>query len=173
MIISDRIIVMNRGRIEQEGDARTLYSRPTSAFVATFLGVANLVPGVVQATGTDGSRTAILTHSDGGEQTLLYADVPAGGQPPTGEVYLSIRPEDMGLHCVRPAAIANVLSGRITFTSYLGNLVEYVVLAAGREWRVQAHPHDLFEVGAEVFVELPPASCLCLPAIELGRLAES
>jgi iron(III) transport system ATP-binding protein len=173
MIISDRIIVMNRGRIEQEGDARTLYSRPASAFVATFLGVANLVPGVVHAAGSDGTRTAILTHSDAGEQTLLYADVPAGGQPPIGEVYLSIRPEDVVLHCVPPAQVANVLSGRITFTSYLGNLVEYVVRSAGREWRVQAHPHDLFEVGADVFVELPPASCLCLPAIDAGGLAES
>jgi hypothetical protein len=72
------------------------------------------------------------------------------------------------LQCARPPESPNVLLGRITFTSYLGNLVEYVVLSAGREWRVQAHPHDLFEVGAEVSLELPPAYCLCLPAVAEG-----
>jgi ABC-type Fe3+/spermidine/putrescine transport system ATPase subunit len=163
MIISDRIIVMNRGRIEQEGDARTLYMNPASPFVATFLGVANLVPGVVQTADSDRSRTVILTRATGGEHTLLHADVPPGGQPPHGDVYLSIRPEDIVLRSPGPADGPNTLAGRVTVISYLGNLVEYVVWAAGREWRVQAHPHQLFDVGAEVSLELPPAACLCLP----------
>jgi iron(III) transport system ATP-binding protein len=166
MIISDRIIVMNRGRIEQEGDARTLYTRPASAFVATFLGVANLVAGVVQTAGSERSRTAILIRSEGGEHTLLYADVPLGGRPPSGDVYLSIRPEDIKLQSRSSSAAdaPNTLLGRVTVIGYLGNLVEYLVLAAGQEWRVQAHPHELFEVGADVSLELPPAYCLCLPA---------
>jgi iron(III) transport system ATP-binding protein len=168
MIISDRIIVMNRGRIEQEGDARTLYTRPASAFVATFLGVANLVPGLVQSAESNGARTAVLissdVSSDGGERTLVYADSVRTDQPANGSVYLSVRPEDVVLHRCRPQNATNVLDGRITLTSYLGNLVEYVVEACGREWRVQVHPHDPFEVGATVFLELPPERCLCLPA---------
>jgi iron(III) transport system ATP-binding protein len=171
MIISDRIIVMNRGRVEQEGDARTLYTRPASAFVATFLGVANLVPGVVEPAGSDHARTAIVIRSAGGEHTLLYADVPPGGQPPSGEVYLTIRPEDVVLRCSPLADAPNVLSGRIAFVNYLGNLVEYGVLCAGREWRVQAHPHALVEVGADVSLELPPACCLCLPVLVDETLA--
>ena len=43
MAISDRIVVMNRGRIEQEGDPATIYRQPRSAFVADFLGAANIV----------------------------------------------------------------------------------------------------------------------------------
>ena len=162
MIISDRIIVMNRGRIEQEGDARTLYARPASAFVATFLGVANMVPGVVQPGDSGAGRVAILTCPDDGPPALLYAHVAAGASAPDGDVFLSIRPEDVVIHVARPDRADNVLAGRITLISYLGNLVEYVVEAAGREWRAQAHPHDVFELGGEVFLELPPASCLCL-----------
>ena len=87
----------------------------------------------------------------------------AGGSPPSDDVYLSIRPEDVELHACRPRDALNVLEGRVALISYLGNFVEYVVESGGREWRVQVHPHDLFDIGAEVFLELPPACCLCLP----------
>jgi iron(III) transport system ATP-binding protein len=163
MIISDRIVVMNRGRIEQEGDARTLYTRPASAFVATFLGVANLVEGVVQHASSDRSRVAVLTRAEQGDQTLLYAHTPGTGGPPSGHVYVSVRPEDVVLHNSPPSSTTNVLQGTLSEFSYLGNTVEYLVQAAGREWRVQAHPHDLFSVGSHVWLELPPACCLCLP----------
>jgi ABC-type Fe3+/spermidine/putrescine transport system ATPase subunit len=56
------------------------------------------------------------------------ADVPSGDRPPNGDVYVSIRPEDIVLHCARPPELPNVLPGRITFSSYLGNLVEHGVL---------------------------------------------
>jgi iron(III) transport system ATP-binding protein len=164
MIISDRIIVMNRGRIEQEGDAHTLYTCPASAFVATFLGVANLVPGVIVEP-ADSGRVRVATHAEDGQSTVLCADVAQPGRTPGGDVYLSVRPEDLVVHAARPRdAVVNVLEGRVTLISYLGNFVEYVVRAAGRDWRVQAHPHELLEMGAEVFLELPPDRCLCLPA---------
>ncbi len=53
MTMSDRIAVMNKGRYEQLGDPESLYERPTTRFVAGFLGVSNLLPGTVQ--GTDGA----------------------------------------------------------------------------------------------------------------------
>jgi ABC-type Fe3+/spermidine/putrescine transport system ATPase subunit len=163
MIISDRIIVMNRGRIEQEGDARTLYTRPASTFVATFLGVANLVEGVVQPADSDPSRVAVLTLAERGDQTLIYARAPFRNGPLNGRVYVSVRPEDVVLHGSPPSNTTNVLQGTLVEFSYLGNMVEYLVHAAGREWRVQAHPHDLLSVGSAVWIELPPACCLCLP----------
>ena len=98
-----------------------------------------------------------------GSSAVRIADVASGGSPPSDDVYVSIRPEDLELHACRPRDALNVLEGRVALISYLGNFVEYVVESGGREWRVQVHPHDLFDIGAEVFLELPPACCLCLP----------
>src|SRR5262249_35859989 len=170
MIISDRIIVMNHGRIEQEGDARTLYTQPASAFVATFVGVANLVCGVVQSASFDRARVGVLVTLEGRDAMLIQARAPAGGQP-SGDVWLSIRPEDIVLHRSPPADRLNVLPGRIETVGYLGNLVEYQVLVAGRAWRVQTHPSESFGVGEGVALELPPDRGLCRPADGAVELA--
>jgi ABC-type Fe3+/spermidine/putrescine transport system ATPase subunit len=158
MIISDRIIVMNRGRIEQEGDARTLYTRPASAFVATFLGVANLARGHLLAERSGPEAVCVQV----GQHTFSARAV--SSLPSSGEVYLSIRPEDIRL---RGGGLdlqgGDGLCGTVETVNYLGNFVEYVVQAAGQEWRVQAHPQDTFQVGDTVSLEFSPERCLALP----------
>jgi spermidine/putrescine transport system ATP-binding protein len=54
LTMSDRIAVMNQGRIEQVGDPEEVYDRPRTTFVAGFIGVSNLMPGVIRKSGTDG-----------------------------------------------------------------------------------------------------------------------
>ncbi len=54
LTMSDRIAVMNRGRIEQIGDPEQVYDNPTTTFVAGFIGVSNLMPGVIRKTGAKG-----------------------------------------------------------------------------------------------------------------------
>src|SRR5687767_3911533 len=61
MTMSDRIAVMNKGRYEQLGDPESLYERPSTRFVAGFLGISNLLPGAIE--GTDG-RYATVKLSD-------------------------------------------------------------------------------------------------------------
>jgi len=56
MVKSDEIIVMDQGRIQQKGDARTIYMRPANRFVANFIGVANLLEGHFVAKSEDESR---------------------------------------------------------------------------------------------------------------------
>ena len=58
LTMSDRIAVMNRGRIEQIGDPEEVYDRPTTTFVAGFIGVSNLMPGVIRKTGETGRGRA-------------------------------------------------------------------------------------------------------------------
>jgi spermidine/putrescine transport system ATP-binding protein len=70
LTMSDRIAVMNRGRIEQIGDPEEVYDRPTTTFVAGFIGVSNLMPGVIRKTGDQGeveldSGVKVLTEADG------------------------------------------------------------------------------------------------------------
>lgn len=162
MVISDRIIVMNNGRIEQEGDARTLYSRPASVFVATFLGVANLAEGTVQPGSSDRGYLKVVIQSAPGEAATLVAASPTE-TPSGGRVYICVRPENVLLHATPPVGRANVLPGIIRTMDFLGNLTEYQVEAAGRMWRVQGHSRQVFAVGDKVALELPPDGCLCLP----------
>jgi iron(III) transport system ATP-binding protein len=173
MIISDEIIVMNNGRIEQQGDARTLYSRPASAFVANFIGVANLVRGTIVAgssTVSDGAGQAgdgCLVRLDLGEGRTaeLRASYSPQVQASAGSsVHVSVRPEDIKLHRQPPAGRPNVLEGRVASVGYLGNLVDYLVATEAQTWRVQSHPSESFAPQEKVYLELPPARCLCLPA---------
>jgi iron(III) transport system ATP-binding protein len=153
MIISDRIIVMNRGRIEQEGDARTLYTQPASTFVAAFLGVANLTRGQLVAERSGPEHVCVQV----GRELLSARAVSA--LPSGGEVFVSIRPEDIVLRPSNPDG----LCGRIETVNYLGNFIEYVVQAAEQEWRVQTDPHATFQVGDTVGLEFSAERCLCLP----------
>src|SRR5207302_4383533 len=75
--ISDRVIVMNAGRIEQIGAPEEIYNRPRSRFVADFVGSANLVDGRLREAGTEPGP--VLFEADGG--VLLRATAP---HPPRG-----------------------------------------------------------------------------------------
>jgi spermidine/putrescine transport system ATP-binding protein len=70
LTMSDRIAVMNNGHIEQIGDPEDVYDRPSTTFVAGFIGVSNLMPGTVRKTGQNGeveldSGVKVTTNVDG------------------------------------------------------------------------------------------------------------
>jgi spermidine/putrescine transport system ATP-binding protein len=102
MTMADRIVIMNRGRIEQQGTPADLYERPRTAFVAGFLGVSNLLRG--DAVGPDRVRLA-----DGTEVA-----VPLGGR--TGAVEVGVRPEKLRLG----DGEANRLAGTVAESAYIG-----------------------------------------------------
>jgi len=118
MTMADGIAVMNGGRIEQLGTPSELYERPATAFVAGFLGVSNLIPGV--ASGPDSVR---LTH---GPEVGVRADALDGR---TGDVAVGIRPEKISLGNGQ----ANSLDGRVVEQAYVGVATQYIVeTACGR-----------------------------------------
>jgi putative spermidine/putrescine transport system ATP-binding protein len=106
--LSDRIAILNHGRLVQMGTPEELYERPATRFVADFLGKSNFIEGEV-----DGSSPAGFTLRRGA------ARVHATGQAPSGRALLSIRPEKIAL-LTDGAAEENVSDGRITAWSYLG-----------------------------------------------------
>ena len=125
MTMSDRIAVMNKGRYEQLGDPEMLYERPTTRFVASFLGVSNLLPATV--TGRDGAHGSVAL-ADGSN-----IRVPAGLINGATKVDLGIRPEKIRLHesdAVPPAG-HNRLAGIVRDASYLGVSTQYQVEAGG------------------------------------------
>ena len=109
MTMADEIAVMNRGKIEQLGPPTELYERPATAFVAGFLGVSNLLAGVVA--GDDRVRL-----DDGTEIRL-----PLRGR--SGRVAVGVRPEKVRLV---PGA-GNELPGTVTETAYVGVATQVIV----------------------------------------------
>jgi spermidine/putrescine transport system ATP-binding protein len=118
MTMADRIAVMNHGRIEQLGTPTELYETPRTAFVASFLGVSNLIAGTVS-----GSDTVRL-HS--GPEVRVRPDALAGR---TGEIAVGIRPEKIELGQGQP----NSLDGTVVEQAYVGVSTQYIVeTACGR-----------------------------------------
>ena len=117
MTMADAIAVTNSGRIEQLGSPRELYERPRTAFVAGFLGISNLLPGVVSGTGA--------VRLDGAGEIRVAAALPPEGS----RVRIGVRPEKLrvGEHHL------NALQGAVFERAYIGVSTQYVLdTAAGR-----------------------------------------
>jgi len=113
LAVSDRVVIMKDGEIAQAGTPRELYDAPASAFIADFMGEANVVDCEVVA--SEGDRAVIRVGA-------LEHRIPARGARP-GPARLAVRPNAITLD---PAAEAP-LSGTITHSAYLGDHVEYEV----------------------------------------------
>jgi spermidine/putrescine transport system ATP-binding protein len=130
MALADTIAVMNDGRIEQEGSALDLYERPATEFVASFLGVSNLIAGTLCH--RNGARAEFKTHD--GERVALPVDR-LDGQTVGASMMCGVRPEKVRLVAARDGAAdgLNVLRGRVELASFLGTSIQYVVRTAGGE----------------------------------------
>ena len=115
MTLSDRIVVMNEGRIEQIASPTEIYRRPQTRFVADFIGRANFVAGAV----CDCQGQRLIVDALG---TRLAALKPASDFAPGEAVTLVVRPEMMTID----PATAHV-EGIVRRATYLGNIVEYDV----------------------------------------------
>jgi spermidine/putrescine transport system ATP-binding protein len=121
MTMSNRIAVMNRGHYEQLGDPETLYERPTTRFVAGFLGVSNLLGGTCQGT-QDGK--GIIRLADG---TIVRA--PAAAVYDRDAVDVGVRPEKIRIHHEEDPTPDghNHLGGTVVDASYMGVSTQYLV----------------------------------------------
>ena len=115
--MSDRIVVMNAGSIEQIGTPEEVYETPATAFVADFLGKANMLAGTVSA--SEGS-TVTITLAAG--QTVEI--VPPKPLSRGAAVTVVVRPQKLSLGSIDTA---NRLSGRVISTSYLGGSAIYEI----------------------------------------------
>ncbi len=155
MAISDRIAVMQAGRVAQVGTAHDLYRAPRSVFVAQFIGRVNLLPARVLRAGPGGIDVALW----GREISLPAADGVAAGRA----ISLVLRPESVGLRAEGAAAGGRdvVAPAVVRGRTFLGEKVEYAVEVAGVLLQAVSYDplrHGLFEVGARVQVCCDPAS---------------
>jgi spermidine/putrescine transport system ATP-binding protein len=155
LTMSDRLVVMNAGRIEQLGSPRELYERPGTRFVANFIGTSNIVAGRLERRG-DAWALAGLGPD---ERVLVQADA----VPPGLEAEIAVRPEEAEI-AVRPEKVvlraetdppppgSCALRAKVTEVVYLGTSTQYrTVTDAGRPMAVYRQNAASTE-GAEVLV---------------------
>ena len=120
LTMSDRIVVMNHGRIEQDGTPEELYFQPASRFVAEFIGETNLLSG--KMCGVEGSTVVMdwFGHT-------LRGNAPSGIPTEGADITASIRLEKLELHESQPKR-ANVVQGRITNKIFLGSRMAVDIL---------------------------------------------
>ena len=132
LALSDRIALMNRGRIEQIGEPEPIYTAPATAFVADFIGAANLIETRVVAHGPLPGQARVRV----GTRELT---VSAGGGAPPDPALLAARPEDLRL-AAGGSATMNALPGTILRRRYLGFKISYrVQLETGSAITVDLH----------------------------------
>ncbi len=150
MAVSDRIVVMDRGGIAQEGAPRELYERPSNPFVAGFMGDANRVRGILAR------RDAELADLRLGPVALR---VPHRGLP-DGEVDVAIRPEAIALVDSPDAP----LRATVKKVAYLGGSIEYTLATGlGDLFVVSLSVERPREVGSAVGVALATHGVVVIP----------
>jgi iron(III) transport system ATP-binding protein len=142
MTMSDRVIVMNAGHIEQNGAPRELYEEPRSAFVVNFLGQINHLPARIER---DALGLVVRVPDECGVSTLPLA-VPESW-PEAAEVTVAFRAES-GLIC--PPGTGTGLRGVIQSAIYLGREVGYVVRVGQAKIRVRGEISSLMAAGNPV-----------------------
>ena len=164
LTLSDRIAVLDRGRLEQVGTPEDIYRRPASAFVARFVGRSNFLSGTVAGAG-DG---AVRVRLDGGlEVVAASAGAPAAG----ARVQAAVRQESVRLVAAPTGLTPNSFAGSVVFHAFGGASHQYVVqLADGRELQAEMPgAAERFARGAGVHVEWRPEETTLLPAEADGR----
>jgi iron(III) transport system ATP-binding protein len=156
LVMSDEIIVMSKGRIEQKGGPHDIYARPVNAYVSNFIGVANLLKGRVIA--ANGSGRGEVEIDAGGRKAQLSCLLSSGMVPGT-DVVLSVRPENVAAS--RESRGAN-LEGEVIQAIFLGNTVDCRVRWGDFEWKVTAHPRARLKAGDKVFLRLDPEHTLAV-----------
>lgn len=155
LTLSDRIAVFNQGRVFQVGPPKELYERPANRFVADFIGINNLIDGVVEAAEPEGRRLRVKTAL--GSMTALFDDRFRVGD----RCVLCIRPENTTLGD-STSADRNRVKGRITFAAYLGNTLRYdVELSPGMIFKIDIRDpwhHELLPIDSAVSLSFPTSS---------------
>ena len=121
MSMSDRIAIMLEGHIEQLADPETVYERPSSAFVAGFIGRNNFWTGTSSGNGV---------QADDG--TVFVVARPDEHVPTGAPALAAIRPESLILHSSDPGVSTNVLRGEVAGVSHFGDTLQYVVRTGNR-----------------------------------------
>jgi ABC-type Fe3+/spermidine/putrescine transport system ATPase subunit len=152
LAMSDRIVVMNAGRIEQSGTPGEIYDQPRTPFVAQFIGSANMLAGSVVA--REGDRVRFRIDAD---IEIAAVAGPIGGTPNTVAIQSAYLDFDRG-----DGMDLNRFAGVVREKVFHGDFLEYVVDTAAGTLRVKRPPGDRVHAGDTVVLTAPVAKTVLL-----------
>ena len=135
MVMSDRIVVMNTGYIQQVDKPREIYENPANKFVGDFIGLTNFIECDIIS-----KDTVLLKDGTGSHKVKVHISSGIGKK-----AVLSVRPENIEI-AERDGGIKEV----VTRTVYLGNMIDYRVKVGDVELRVERDAEEVFPEGSEV-----------------------
>ena len=156
LAMSDRIVVMRNGAIEQIGSPSDIYNLPRNAFVADFVGSANLIRGRLRPDLAADGLTALETS--GGQ--IVYGM--AHGRPLGAEPTFSVRTVHLRLSPAPPAAARNVWPVRVRRCVFQGDFTQAHVTWGDRELIVRSAAMVPLADGEDAFLSVDPACCVVL-----------
>lgn len=154
MVTSDRICLMNHGKIEQVGTAMEIYDKPETRFVAEFVGVTNSIEG----------KSAGSTRFDAGNGLEFKTE--GTGKAAEENHFVSIRPHRIGIHPegaqIDGAEGLNIIDGEVSRAYFLGSVADYLVKVPGldEELRVEGDPATYHTAGSKVRLVIEPESVI-------------
>jgi ABC-type Fe3+/spermidine/putrescine transport system ATPase subunit len=150
--LSDRIVVMNEGRIEQVGAPNEIYENPVSVFVADFIGSTNIIRGVVAHCDADKGVCAVRLP---GSSTI---SIPFKEKVKVGEeINFIVKPEKVDLR--RTPRVEYAVKGEISGASYLGAAFNYEIRIGDLKLEVldsQVDYRNRYEIGESIFLTFDP-----------------
>jgi spermidine/putrescine transport system ATP-binding protein len=163
LTMSDRIAVMNNGRVEQVGSSEEIYSRPLTRFVANFIGDTNLLDATY--VGIDGADAIVDWHG-------LRVRASVRETPPKDSVAISIRPEKIQLDGLAPpSGDDNAFDARIARATFTGSFLRYDLILPNSQRIVAQVPNvsgRRWSEGDVVQVHWPKDSCVMLHDQQAG-----
>ncbi len=157
LVMSDEIIVMSKGRIQQRGRPHEIYARPINAYVSNFIGVANLLEGrVVEITAPGRGKVEISERGVTVQLACCIGDGIAVG----ADAILSVRPENVRASHENGGGAC--LEGEVLQAIFLGNCIDCRVRWGEFEWKVLAHPRTPLRNGERVYLRLDPEHTLAV-----------
>lgn len=161
LTISDRIAVLNHGKVLQIGAPKELYERPKNVFVADFIGTNNLLEGNI--TRIDSERKIVSIKTKIGEIAGIFDEKLSQGD----SCMACIRPENIFLGYPEDEKDFNTVKGKVNFAYYLGSTLRYDIEAEKDViLRVDIKDpwhHEVIDTGKEVAVYFPPSANIVIP----------
>jgi ABC-type Fe3+/spermidine/putrescine transport system ATPase subunit len=156
LAISDRVIVMNVGGIEQIGTPQDIYNRPKTRFVADFVGSANLIAGRI-AENASGPGPIVFKAADGVVLHAWAAHAPRGD-----EERVAVRTAYIDIAGGAPDGRPNSAAGTVRQRLFHGDFIQYIVEWPAGELTVRRPPTELFDEGERITLSFSPEHCILL-----------
>lgn len=158
--MSDRIVVLNQGRVEQIGTSTEIYQNPSSNFVANFIGQLNTFKGKILS--IRHPEVKILT--DCGLELYIPHEKELSENSP---ITVGIRPERINITKNQSLSLKNSFIGKIEYVSFLGSDIQYICSINDHKITVvtqNKRERPIYKQGEEVYIEWDTAECIILGA---------